>query len=83
MNLVVFSVALIPRFSLPEFFAVATILAIDAAVVVGVILLIRFFIRNRSVTPELRLRKLDTLLSEGLITEAEYQDQRRRILSNI
>ncbi len=52
--------------------------------IIGLVLLVRYLARQKVVTPpEQRLQKLDALRGAGSITEAEYQDQRRRVLSEI
>ena len=56
--------------------------------IVVVISIVRFLPRSQSnklapSTPEERLRKLDSMLSTGAITESEYQRQRIRIVSEI
>ena len=64
------------------------VLGVQIAFVVGFVLLVRFLIRRGATDQsggalETRLHKLDSLRHRGAISEAEYQDQRRRILSRV
>ena len=64
------------------------IFLIQIAFVVGLVLLVRFFVRKSASersggTTESRLAQLEAMRSGRTITEAEYQEQRRRILSQI
>ena len=59
-------------------------LVIYGVPVIGLVLLVRYLARTRVVVPpEQRLQKLDEMRSAKSITEAEYQEQRRRVLSEI
>jgi hypothetical protein len=54
----------------------------------AIIRVVRFMARPKSTslmssTPEERLRKLESMRSSGTITDNEYQEQRRRILSEV
>ncbi len=52
--------------------------------IVGLILLVRFLARHKkTASPERQLQKLDEMRGAGSITEAEYLDHRRRVLSEI
>ncbi len=61
---------------------------LGAPILIGLILIVRFFVRmstsdQSGSTPEARLQKLDSMRGSDAITEAEYQEQRRRILSQV
>jgi hypothetical protein len=63
-------------------------IAFWGVIIGGNVLLFRFLVRKKTsshpaATPEERLEKLVSMRSAGSITEGEYQEQRRRILSEI
>ena len=72
----------------PDLIIIFFVLAFWGGIIAGIVFLVRFFTRrnattNTNATPEQRLQRLDSLRSSGSITESEYQEQRRRILSQV
>ena len=64
------------------------IAVLNVLVVLGIVWLVRFLMRGGTSghparSPDERLQKLDALRRAGLVTDAEYGEQRRRILAEI
>jgi hypothetical protein len=61
------------------------VLAVPVAIIVLIVRLVRGLSRRASPAPstEARLRELASLKARGLVTEAEYERQRRAIIGDV
>lgn len=73
----------------PDLIIIVVILAFWVAVIGGIVLLVRFLTRRNSTgeantsTPQTRLEQIQALRSSGAINDLEYEEQRKRILSEV
>ncbi|MEA3189096.1 MAG: hypothetical protein QOD99_2926 [Chthoniobacter sp.] len=72
----------------PDLIVIFFVLAFWFGLIAGIVLLVRFLVRRKTDDratnkPEQRLQQLESLRSSGSITDSEYQEQRRRILSQV